>query len=474
MSNGTSAKSGFIWSLIENFSLQGIRFFIGIVMARLLMPSDYGMIGMLTLFMSISDLLINSGIGSALNKKQDRTEKDFCTAFIFNVSVAVLLYTLFFFLSKPIAIFYDVPLLEELTKYVSISLIINSLCIVPMTKLQISLNFRTISLIAVISAVVSGLSGITMAFHGFGVWSLVYSTLLGNMTRCLILYIVVRWHPTAFFSFTAFKEMFAYSSKLLGGVLIESVYSNIYPIVIGKAYSAPTLGYFTRAQGYANLPATTLSKMIDRVCFPVFCKQNDDIVGLRKSYDKMMTQFAIIIFPIMTLLLSLAHPLILIMISEKWKECIPLLQILCISSLWLPLLEITYAYCSAVGESGLVFKMRTVSKLFAIIILAITLNFNIVVMCWGAAFISLFTVLYAFWIARGSLGKTFVEMLKPFVVPFVGAITMFCLIEAINTLIPNLYMQCLIGIVLGVLAYGCVCTWMGYPIVNMIKNILHK
>lgn len=443
-------------------------------MARLLSPSDYGMVGILTVFIIISDLLVNSGIGSALNKMQDRKELDFSTAFIFNLTVGMVLYVILFFLSGTIASFYGIVELEFLMKILSVSLIINSLCVVPMTKLQISLRFRSISVILVISAVASGISGVCLAISGYGVFALVYSTIIGNVMRLVMLYIIVKWVPHTGFSYASFKNMFSYGSKLLAGQLIDTVYTNVYPLVIGKVYSATALGYYSRANGYANLPSSTFTMMIYRVCFPVFCKQNNDRAELMASYSSMMRYVAFCTIFVMTMLFSLAKPLIVVLITDRWIECVGMLKILCLATMWYPISEVNLSAVKALGHSSAILKMQIISKLFALLVLAVTLQFDIIVMCLGAAIVSLISLFVNFLISKKILGVTFLNQIRPLIAPLLGGVVMCVLTSLLMCLTTNPYIQCVMGMTVGTFIYLATAYLFGFPIKAMLEKVFHK
>lgn len=475
MSNlSTQVRNGFAWSLIENFSLQGIRFFIGIVMARLLSPTDYGLVGMLTVFIVVSDLLVNSGIGSALNKMQDRKEQDFSTAFLFNFTIGIALYVILFLSSGAIASFYGISQLKMLMQILALSLIINSLCVVPMAKLQISLKFRCISLVTVISAVASGISGIGFAMNGYGVLALVYSTIIGNATRLVLLYIIVKWIPRTGFSYASFKNMFSYGSKLLGGQLIDTIYTNVYPLVIGKVYSATALGFYSRAQGYANLPASTFTMMIYRVCFPAFCKQNNNKKELMSSYLSMMRYVSFCTIFVMMMLLSLAEPLIVVLITDKWISCANMLKVLCLATMWYPILEVNLSAIKALGYSSAVLKMQIINKSFAILVLAFTLQFDIIVMCIGAAIVSVFSVLVNFSISRKILATSMLEQIKPLIAPLLGGAAMYAVISVLTHVTGNPYLQCISGFIVGTAAYVAVTCLLGFPVKEMLGKLFRK
>ena len=467
-------KSGFGWSLIENLSLQGVRFFTGIIMARLLSPTDYGMVAMLTVFIVISDLLINGGVASALNVMQDRQERDFSTAFLFNLTIGIFLYVVLFFMSGAIASFYGIVELESLTKVLASTLIIKSLCVVPMAKLQIELRFRPISIISVVSAVVGGLSGIYMAMNGYGVYTLVYCTIIGSATRLIVLYAFVRWIPRTGLAYTSLKGMLSYGSKLILGQLIDVIYSNVYPFVIGKVYSAATLGYYSRAQGYSNLPSSAITMMIYRVCFPAFCKQSNDKAEFIASYFLLMRFVAFCVIFVMTMLMSLAKPLIIVLVTDKWIECVNLLKVLCFATIWYPILEVNLSAVKALGYSSVILKTQVISKIFAVFILVYTLHFDILVLCIGFAVVSLISLIVNFSLSKKIIGITLLGQMRPLIAPLAGGVAMYASVSLIMCLTDDYYLQCVAGMLVGSIAYFAVAYLLGFPVKTMLANVLRK
>lgn len=338
--------------------LQIIQFVIGIFMARILTPGDYGMVGMLSIFMAVSQSLINSGFSNALTRKIDRTEVDFSTVFYFNIVVGILLYLIIFFAAPYIADFYHTPLLSDLTKIVALPLIFNSLCIVQQARLTIKMDFKTQAKISVTSSIVTGVSGLAMAYSGFGVWTLAYSAVIGAVVRCVLMWILTHWHPLWTYSWKSFRELFSYGSKLLASGLIDTIYNNIYPIIIGRLFSAKELGYYSRANGYAALPATTIYSMISRVTFPLLCEIQNDEERLQRIYRQLLTLFAFIIFPIMMIFMALARPIIIFLITEKWEPCVVYLQILCLSYIFYPIHAINLSLLQVKGRSDLFLRLE--------------------------------------------------------------------------------------------------------------------
>lgn len=244
--------SGVLWSCVERFSVQGIQF---VIMVIILLPSDYGMIGMLAIFIAIAQTLIDSGFSNALIQKKDRSEIDYSIVFYFNIVVGIILYFILFFSSPLIARFYNTPELTGLTRVLALNLFINSLAVVQRAILSIKIDFKTQAKASFSAAIISGIVGIVMAYTGFGVWSLAVQTVLNAFVNTVLLWIFSKWIPLKVFSFESFKKLFAFGSKLLASGLLDTIYRNIYTIVIGKKFASTDLGYFTRADQFAQFPS---------------------------------------------------------------------------------------------------------------------------------------------------------------------------------------------------------------------------
>ena len=321
MSENLKSKtvSGVLWSAVERFSLQGVQFVINILMARLLLPSDYGMIGMLAVFLQISQTFVDSGFSDALVQKKDRTETDLSTVFYFNIVISVLLYVLLFISAPYIAQFYRMPELTLVTRIIMLNLIFSSFTAVPKTILTIRIDFRTQSKISLISAIISGVVGIIMAYKGTGVWALVAQTLLNAILITFLFFCCVNWRPLRIFSKASFQGLFSFGSKLLFSRLIHALYYNLYAIVIGRQYSSIELGYYTRAEQFAIFPSGNINAIISRVTFPILSSIQDDDKRLALAYRKYIRLASFLIFPLMIGLAAIAEPLVSFLLSAKWS-----------------------------------------------------------------------------------------------------------------------------------------------------------
>lgn len=391
MSDSLKSKtvSGVLWSAIERFSLQGVQFIINVLMARLLLPSDYGMIGMLAVFLQISQTFIDSGFSDALVQKKDRTETDLSTVFYFNIVISVLLYLLLFIGAPFIAQFYHMPELTLVTRIVMLNLIFSSFAAVPKIILVIKIDFKTQSKISLISAVVSGGIGITMAYKGYGVWSLVFQSLLNILLITFLSFYYINWRPLKTFSKDSFQNLFSFGSKLLFSRLIHALYYNLYAIVIGRRYSSAELGYYTRAEQFAIFPSGNINAIISRVTFPILSSIQDDDERLASAYRKYIKLASFLIFPLMIGLAVLAKPLIILLLTEKWIMTVVLLQILCFDWMFdhLSIINLNLLYVK--GRSDWAFRLEIIKKTIATLILLLSIPFGIEGMCWGRVLYSL-------------------------------------------------------------------------------------
>ena len=391
MMDSTTKKTvkGMVWSVIDRFAGQGVQFLMSIIIARLVMPTDYGLIAMLTIFLAIAQTFVDSGFGSALVQKKDRTETDFSTAFYFNIAVSTFAYIILFFSAPFIADFYNQDKLVAVTRIAGLSLIINSFGVVQLARLTITLDFKKTAVATLTAVSISGILGIIMAYYGYGVWSLVAQTLSNNIINVIMLWVIAKWHPKLVFSTKSFKSLFGFGSKLLLSSLLHTLYVNLYSLIIGKFFSAKDLGYYNRANALAMFPSTNLSNVIMRVIYPVQCRIQDDDTQLIDNFRKYLRLSCYVIFPIMIGFCVLAEPVVLVLMKEKWLPAVPYLQIMCIAYMWDSIMKLNGSLLNVKGRSDLFFRAEIIKKITAFLILAATIPFGITVMCIGL-------ILYAF------------------------------------------------------------------------------
>jgi len=370
--------SGLTWSFIDNFAKLGITFIVGIILARLLEPREFGLIGMTTIFIAISQSFIDSGFTQALIRKQDCTQADYSTVFFFNLGAGILFYFILFFSAGAISGFFDEPQLKSIVQVLGLGLIISSLTIVQRARLTKEINFKLQTKISIIATIVSGIIGIWMAYNGYGVWSLVIKTLSGYTLTSMLLWIWNKWKPVLTFSKVSFKEMFSFGSKLMFSGLIDTVYRNVYLLVIGKFFSATDLGYYTRAEQFSNLPSQNITGVIERVSYPVLSSIQDDKQLLKSAYQKLLKSTMLITFALMLGMAAIAEPLVLTLIGAKWLPSVIYLQLLCFAGMFYPLHVLNLNMLKVKGRSDLFLKLEIIKKILAVpvIIVGILLGIN--------------------------------------------------------------------------------------------------
>lgn len=448
---------GVTWSFIDNISNSGITFLIGLILARLLTPEEYGIMAMITVFIAISTSLIDSGFSNALIRKNKIKRIDYNTVFYFNLIVSILLYLLLYVASPFIGSFFKEPILVEVMRGISWVLIINALGIIPRTVFIVNVDFKTQTKVSLISSVISGIVGIGMAFGGLGIWSLVGQQLSRQILSTLFLWIFCRWRPVWEFSVESFNEMFGFGSKLLISGLIDTIYKNIYYIIIGHFYSAVLLGQYTRADQFKAVFSSNLTNVVQRVSYPVLSSIQDDPERLKEAYCRIIKITMLITFACMIGLAAIAKPLILCLIGEKWLQSAYFLQIICFAGMLYPLHAINLNILQVKGRSDLFLKLEILKKMIAIIPIIAGIFWGIEYMLWGGVLISFVSVFlnsyYSVDLINYSIWSQIKDVLPTLVVSCITAMLMWSLTLLTLPVYILLPLQCLLGVIIAIFIY---------------------
>lgn len=447
---------GVMWSAMERFSTQGVQFVVMIVMARLLTPHDYGIVGLLTIFLAIAQALIDSGFSQALIRKQDRTDVDNNTVFYFNLVVSGGLYVVLFLIAPFVADFYKLPLLCSVMRVVCLGVIFNSLAVVQRALYTARLDFKTQAKASFFSAVVSGVIGISLAYYGSGVWALVIQQLINLALNTILLWIMSSWRPQLCYSWEAFRELFSFGSKMLASGLLDTIYVNIYPIVIGKLFSASSLGHYTRAQQFAQFPSSNLTGILQRVSYPVLCEIQNDDVRLAEAYRRLLKLSAYIIFPLMVGVSSVSQALVNITIGSRWQYCALLLQIICFSYMWYPIHAINLNLLQVKGRSDFFLKLEIAKKIVGVSVLCFTYRFGLEAMCFGNIASSLLCLVINTYYTGRLINVGYFKQMRDLLPTFVVCLFMYALIFVINQFVYSDVLQLLVGILVGISFYFAV------------------
>lgn len=386
MANGLKQKTlkGIGWSFVDDAANQGIRFIVGLVLARLLTPYDFGIVGIALIFVAIFEDISDGGFSNALIQKKDPTPTDYSTAFVVNLSFSTFLYTLLFFLAPLIADFFNNPNLVLLTRVISIIIVIDAMMFVPKTRLTKNLNFKIQTKISITASVISGVAGIAYALLGGGVWALVAQQTVRHLVNTSLLWFVNRHYFSVYFSKQSFVSMFSFGSKILLSELINSIYRQLYQIVIGKFYTPATLGQFTRAQQFGSLFSKTFTKVVQKVSYPVLSNIQNENDRLLAAYRTLIMYTMFISFASMLMLAAVAKPLIIFLIGEKWLPSVLFLQILCFSLMLYPLHAINLNILKVRGRSDIYLKLEVIKKIIGVLPVLLGIFFNIYYMLIGS------------------------------------------------------------------------------------------
>lgn len=357
---------GVAWSGIDNVAQFGVSFLVSIVLARLLSPDDYGLIGIIAIFTAVCQALINGGFTTALIRKKDATDDDYNTSFIVNFGMSSVLYAVIFIYSPLIAIFFERQELILLTRVASLGMIIGALALVQQTRLTKRLDFKTQTKITITASILSGVIGIGMALWGFGVWALVAQQLVSQAFRTIMLWFVNKWIPSLRFSSTSFHELFGFGWKIMLSNLIDTVWKELYQVVVGKFYSPAALGQYTRAYQFSRLFSSNFTNVVQRVTFPVLSNLQDEKTRMLSAYRRIIKTSVFITAISMFFLGAISEPLLYCLIGPKWQEAATYLPLICIAGSTYPLHAINLNMLEVQGRSDLFLGLEVIKKIIAL------------------------------------------------------------------------------------------------------------
>jgi len=445
---------GILWSAIERFSLQGVNFVIGVLLARRLSADDFGTIGMLSIFLGVSQVFIDCGFSSALIRQLDVAKEDYGTAFSVNFAISAVAYAVLFAAAPWVETFYAMPGLSGVMRAVSATLVVNALYTVQKVKLTRNVDFKTQSKASLGAAAASGALGVGMAYGGFGVWSLVWQSLVNSFLNWVLLTVLMRWMPRPAFDGGSFRKLFGFGSRLLAASLVHTVYANLYNLVIGKKYSAGDLGHYTQADRLARFPSQNVEGILQRVTYPILSQLQNEPGRLRDIYVKYLGIACFAVFPTMTGLAAVARPLVALLLGEKWLPCVPLLQVLCLGLMLDPVCTINLNLLYVKGRSDLVLKLEIVKKTIAVGIMFAMLPFGVQWLCAGRAVYAAIATLLNMTYTRRFIDLSTAGQLKLLAGPAAMSFAMASACLGIGALGLGNAATLAIGVPVGVALYG--------------------
>lgn len=439
MSLKQKTVDGLLWSFIDTALGQGIQFFVSIVLARLLLPREFGLMGMILIFIALSEAFVNSGFSSALIRKKDCTQSDYSTVFHFNLIAGIVFFVTLFFAAPYISNFFGEPQLKPIVQVLGIVLIIDSVTLIQRTILTREIDFKLQARVSFIASAVSGLIAIYMAWKGMGVWSLVVQRISRQAINTAFLLFWTKWRPSFIFSIKSFRELFGFGSKLLISSLIDTFYNNIYYLLIGKYFSAQQLGFYTRADEFNRLPSHNLSGIIQRVSYPVLCSIQEDTSKLTHTYRRFIRSAMYISFILMMLMAASAEPLIITLIGEKWRESVPYFRLLCFTGMFYPLHVLNLNIIQVKGRSDLFLKLEIIKKILAVPTIALGIFLGIKVMIYGMMVNALIDFYLNNYWSKSMIGYSIKQQLKDILPSFAMAGIISIAVYSLSVFLPYGY-----------------------------------
>lgn len=446
-------KVGMYWTFLNQGATHLMQFVVGIVMARLLSPEDFGITALPAVFMAIAASLMDCGFTTALIRKPEVTSKDLSTSFYYSILMGIFCYGMMYIASPFIADFYNTPILTPLIRVTSLTFLWGPLNTPQKVILNRRLDFKTQTRISIINKTVSAIVGISVAYAGYGIWALVVSGICASLMELIQMVWVVKWLPTEKWDKDSFKYLWNFGNKMLGANLIDIIYNNITPIFVGKYYSPRDLGVYNRALGYCKLPANQITSILSQVTLPVLSKMQDNDEFLIKQFRRMFRVASFISFPVMMMLCALAKPLVLVLITDKWVDCIILLQIMCFAKMWWPIQTLNRNLLQVKGRSDLLFKLEAYKKTINFIILCCSLPFGIKWFCLAQILQTMQAFAWNTYYTGKYFNLTTLKQLGDVFPSFILSIVMLASIFGVNYFITNSYLQILVGGIVGVIVY---------------------
>ena len=476
--NKRSVFTGFLWRFFERVGAQGVKLLVEIILARILLPDDYGIIALVTVFITILNVFVDSGLGNALIQKKDADNVDFSSVFWFNIVWCLILYVILYFTAPLISQFYAKSDITKVLRVLGLQVFISGVKNVQQAYVYRTMQFRKFFFSTLGGTIGAAFVGIWMAYHGYGVWALVGQQLFNMLVDTLILWITVKWRLQFVFSFQRFKELFSYGWKLLASALIDTTYTEIRQLVIGKIYTASDLAYYNRGQQFPHLFIMNVNSAIDSVLLPTMSREQDDSDRVKALTRRSIQVSTYIMAPLMMGLAFVGEPFIRLLLTEKWIPCVPYMRIFCITFMFYPIHTANLNAIKAMGRSDLFLKLEIIKKTVGIIALVATMNISVMAMAYSLLVTSVLSQIINSWPNRRLLDYRYLDQLKDILPSILLAVFMGVCIYFVSYLGLRDVVTLLIQIILGIGIYFCGSILLklesfGY-ILELIKSLLNR
>ena len=451
--NGNKVLSNLFWRFLERCGAQGVTFIVSIVLARLLDPGVYGVIALVTVYTSILDVFVDSGLGNALIQKKDADELDFSSVFYFNICMCLVLYAGMFFAAPAIASFFGMPELVALVRVLSLTLVVSGVKNIQHAYVSRNMLFKRFFYATLGGTVTAAVVGIWMAYRGYGVWALVTQNLVNVTIDTVILWIMVKWRPKRMFSFQRLKVLFSYGWKLLASELIDTVYNKLRQMIIGKLYTSEDLAFYNRGEQIPQFLTNNINTATNSVLMPAMSAEQDQPTRVKSMTRRAITVSTYVMMPVMAGLAVCARPLVSLILTDKWLPAVPFLQIFCVSYAFLPFHIANLNAVKAMGRSDLFLKMEILKKVIELAILAAAMWVSPLVMALSVLVCGVISQIINSWPNRKLIGYSYGEQLKDMLPNILLSAGMGAIVYAAGLLPVENIFKLLIQVPLGILIY---------------------
>lgn len=445
--------SSLIWKFLERIGTQGVQFIVSIILARLLLPSDYGVVSMILVFTAIANVFIQTGFSTSLIQKKDSDELDFSSVFYISLLIASICYVILFFSAPIIASFYNMPAITSILRVISLTLFFGAINSVQNAKVAKEMKFKKLFLSSLVAILISGATGVLMAYKGFGPWALVGQQIANSIATTIILWFTSGWQPKLMFSINRVKSLLSYGWKILCSALLDTIYQNIYNLVIGKFYSSSTLGNYNKGEQFPKLIAVNVDGAISSVMLPAYSKQQDRKDKLKKMVRRSIVTSSLLLFPMMFGLAAVAETVVKVLLTENWLGCVPFMQLLCIVYALYPINTANLQVIKALGKSDYFLKLEIIKKVIGLFALIVTLPFGVLQMAIGQVLVAILSTFINAFPNRKLLNYNYFEQIKDLFPSLIISIIMFIIVYSFNFINLNMYILLIIQILVGVIIY---------------------
>ena len=450
----TSVLSSLFWKSLERGGVSGVQFIVQIILARLLLPEDYGVIALIVVFIAISQVFVQSGFGTALIQKKEVTDEDYSSVFYLSLGIALIFYCLLFLGAPAIAAFYDQPLITTVLRVMGLTLIFGAVNTIQNAVIARNFQFRKLFISSLGAVLLSGVVGVVMAYAGYGVWALVGQQLTSIIALCAIMWLTVKWRPRLLFSLTRVKELFSFGWKLLVSGLIGVTYNNLSSLIIGKLYPASMLGYYTKGQSFPHLLMSNIDSSIQAVMLPAYSQKQDNRPQIKEIMRRALVTSSFLVFPAMAGLAAVAEPLVILLLTEKWLVAVPFLQIFCaVYALW-PIHTANLQAINALGRSDIFLKLEILKKVVGLSMLAVTIPIGIYAMALGMVVTGIISTFINAYPNRLLLEYSFIEQWRDLMPALILSLVMCGVVYSILFLGLPVWATLILQIGVGVVVYA--------------------